>query len=268
MGRRPVEPRLTRVQRHIEQYRQGTARIAVRRGGRPAAGAHLFVDQENHRFRFGVVLAGAEALSAAQHEQCLLRAHEVFNQVILPGEPLGAGTADREVVDVSQVDRLPLGKLRVLLDQRSEGSQPLIVVVSGRTAGMNAPGRTAMPEREAGQRVLHLYTLCFSHPAVEGIVWKGFCDLEAGVAGVGLLRADLAPTPAFQLLRKLVGTVWHSRAEGRTDAQGRFQFRGFFGTYRLAVPGDESAAIARFSLVPDSPPIVIELTGESDREPS
>jgi hypothetical protein len=265
MGRGPVEPRLTRVQRHIEQYRQGTATLEVRRGGRPVAGLPVFVDQENHRFRFGVVLAGAESLSAAQREHCLLRAHEVFNQVILPGEPIGAGNL--ETVEVSEVGRLSLGALRVLLDQ-SAGSNPRIVVVSGRTAGMNAPARTAMPEWEAGQRVVHLYTLCFSHPAVEGIVWKGFCDLEVGVAGAGLLRDDLAPTPAFQMLRKLVGTVWHSRAEGRTDSLGRFQFRGFFGDYRLAVPGGESAAIARFSLAPDSPPIVIEVAGESDREPS
>jgi hypothetical protein len=66
-----------------------------------------------------------------------------------------------------------------------------------------------------------------------------------------LLRRDLAPRQAFHYLHKLIGTVWHSRASGQTDAEGLFQFRGFFGDYRAAARlGEEAATTA---LIPAHP---------------
>jgi hypothetical protein len=44
-------------------------------------------------------------------------------------------------------------------------------------------------------------------------------------------------------LHKLIDSVWHSRASGQTDAQGRFRFRGFLGDYRVAGRVGEAPAI-------------------------
>jgi hypothetical protein len=83
---------------------------------------------------------------------------------------------------------------------------------------------------------------------VLAVVWRGFWDGEEEAAGGGLLRRDLAPRPAYHFLNKLIGTVWHSRASGQTDAEGLFRFRGFFGDYRVAARrGEEAATTALFA---------------------
>src|SRR5262249_9750211 len=113
-------------------------------------------------------------------------------------------------------------------------------------------GELSMSERDFAKSVFNLYALCFSHPEVRSIVWQGFSEREPVVAGAGLLREDLSPKPAFQMLRKLIGEVWHSRASGTADADGRFRFRGYFGQYRLVVhPSGADAVVKSYSLRED-----------------
>ena len=52
-----------------------------------------------------------------------------------------------------------------------------------------------------------------------------------------MLRADLTPKPVYQSLKRLIHQQWRTVADGKTDAQGHFQFRGFHGQYRLVVQG-------------------------------
>ena len=47
----------------------------------------------------------------------------------------------------------------------------------------------------------------------------GLLDKSHRRFGGGLLRLDRAPMMAFRYLDKLIGTVWHSRASGETDAR-------------------------------------------------
>ena len=99
---------------------------------------------------------------------------------------------------------------------------------------------SAASERDAAHRLADLIALCFSAPAVRGIIWHGMD---------GLLRPDFSPKPAYHFLNKLIHIHWHTRAIGVTDAAGLFRFRGFFGTYRVAVQiGDEPAAISQLAL--------------------
>src|SRR5262249_21781807 len=118
------------------------------------------------------------------------------------------------------------------LDRLSSAGPPLEAHACGRCVGLGPD----CDERAAADRTAALYTLCFAHPAVVGIVWHGLRD---GEEGGGLLRRDCAPKPAFRFLHKLIGTVWHTRAAGVTGPDGCFRFRGFFGDYRVAArPGD------------------------------
>jgi hypothetical protein len=226
---------LTRTQRQIEEHRQGNAVIEVRDpAGRPLAGVPIWVEQEGHEFLFGCAVPDPGTLSDADRGRYRARWEEVFN---------GPAAAE-DALRVEVMDRIHLGNLRRQLDRLAAAGRPLDVHVSGQTVGM-----TELGEQESARRVAELYTLCFAHPAVRGIFWHGFRDGESDARGGGLLRHDLSPKPAYRVLQKLVGVIWHTRAASQTDAEGRFHFRGFFGSYRVGVMvGEGVAKVAFFSL--------------------
>jgi hypothetical protein len=254
LGRQPRGAAVTRTQRLIEQHRQGTAVVEVRdRDGRPRAGVAVWAEQEAHAFPFACAAPEWGALPEADRGRCAERMHEVFNRVIPAG-----GAAEPGAIRVDVPDGVDVGRFRVELDRLAPAGAPLEVRVRGRAVGVGADGGRAAADRGAA-----LYTLCFAHPAVGAIVWDGLWDGEARAAGGGLLRLDGAPKTAFRYLHKLIGTVWHSRASGATDARGQFRFRGFFGDYRAAARvGDEPAITAVFAFRPGAPAVVLSLSGE------
>lgn len=83
------------------------------------------------------------------------------------------------------------------------------------------------------------YRVCFAHPAMVAITWWDLCDNGSWLKGGGMLRADMTPKPVYTRLKDLIHTQWRTRANGRTDAQGNFSFRGFHGTYRIVTGGVE-----------------------------
>jgi hypothetical protein len=240
---------VTRTQRQIEELRQGEACVLVcDPSGRPLAGDPVWAEQETHAFAFGCVAPDLDALPEPDRARCLTRLHGLFNRLLPAGPPTEPGVIRVDVPDAGH-----LGQLRTLLDRMSSAGRPLEVHVRGRCVGLGGPGEEGFRDRAAAERVAALYTLCFAHPAVGGVFWNGFWDGEAGAAGGGLLRIDLAPRPAYRFLHKLIGTVWHSRAAGATDRDGLFRFRGFFGDYRVAARiGDGPATTA---LIPCRPGI-------------
>ncbi len=145
---------------------------------------------------------------------------------------------------IEVTERVHLAALRSQLDRQATAGQPFAVHISGRTVGL-----PQLSEDQGARRLADLYALCFAHPAVAGIVWHGFWDGEAGAGGGGLLRRDLSPRPAFRMLQKLLGTVWHSRVAGVSDPMGCFHFRGFRGRYRVGiVSGPDAVAVSLFLL--------------------
>lgn len=102
---------------------------------------------------------------------------------------------------------------------------------------LTAPGNT--PEGLAAQALVarNFYRLWFSHAATEGITWWNLPDGGAAQGEnkvySGLLFEDMSPKPAYLALQKLIREEWRTRAEGVTDADGVFRFRGFHGSYLL-----------------------------------
>jgi len=136
------------------------------------------------------------------------------------------------------------------LDRLAGAGVPLEVHVSGRTIGL-----ADRDEQDGARHVADLYTLCFAEPSVRGIIWHGFRDGEASAKEGGLRRRALSPKPAYRVLQKLVGVVWHSRAAGQSDATGRFPFRGFRGSYRVGVAaGLDDTRVASFTLAQQAEP--------------
>lgn len=95
-----------------------------------------------------------------------------------------------------------------------------------------------------------LYSIWFSHPNVEQIIYwnlvDGYAfgaeqgDMKAGENYYhgGLLRFDLSPKPAYLKIKELTQKRWHTEAEITTDANGCADFRGFYGDYEVSVGND------------------------------
>ena len=230
---------MTRTHQEIEANRTGEACIEVRdSAGRPRAGIPVWVEQEGHAFEFGCVAPDLAALSDTDRQRCHDRLGEVFNRIVPTGQPIDSSISRLDVPDA-----VHLSRLRTEIDQLSSTGLPVEVWVHGRSIGLGPQ----IDERAAADRVAALYSHCFAHPAVRAIHWDRFWDGEPGADGTGLLRPDFSPKPAFRYLYKLIGTVWHSRASGVTDLDGRFMFRGFFGDYRVGIRDGPITSTAQFS---------------------
>jgi hypothetical protein len=217
---------VTRTQRQIELHRKGVACVEVRDcNGRPCVGVPVWVEQESHAFVFGCVLPELDALAEPVRQRFASRFDEVFSQRIDATRPPQTRGAR---LDVSI--GIPLTDLNRVLDRLASDGSPLGIWIGGET---NKPD----DERAAAERIAALYSVCFAHANVRAIVWNGEM-LPAG----GLLRSDGSPRPAFRYLHKLLGTIWHTRASGETNTDGRFEFRGFFGDYRVAARLGEAPA--------------------------
>lgn len=89
----------------------------------------------------------------------------------------------------------------------------------------------------------NLYSIWFSHPNMEQIIYWNLVDGYAAFAPQGdmtagenyyyggLLRFDLTPKPAYFMLKDLIQKQWHTELVGKTDGNGCVEFKGFYGDY-------------------------------------
>ncbi len=89
--------------------------------------------------------------------------------------------------------------------------------------------------------VRDFYRLWFSHPAVDAIVWWNMADGNAfgneGEFEGGLIRPDLSPKPAYDVLDQLINHDWKTQTSITTDGDGNARFRGFHGAYQFIING-------------------------------
>ena len=98
-----------------------------------------------------------------------------------------------------------------------------------------------------------LYTLLFSHPAVQAITWWALEDGEWMGAPGGLLRADLTPKPAYDRLLRLIHQTWWTREMLLSNEQGLCAFSGFLGDHELTVrKADHSTSVKKVLLKQDN----------------
>ena len=125
-----------------------------------------------------------------------------------------------------------------------------ITVLSGPRTGPGeqwGPTESALEEKQADY-VAKLYTLLFSHPAVEAAIWWDLSDRGAWQrAAAGLLRQDMSPKPAYDRLHALIKGQWRTRATGETGKDGSFKLRLFRGLHKVTVrhsDGREASVVA------------------------
>ena len=104
-----------------------------------------------------------------------------------------------------------------------------------------------------------LYSVWFSHPNVEQIVYWNLIDgyahlwdpdpekIKASQGDMtigenyyygGLLRFDMTPKPAYYKIKELTQKIWHTEETAVTDENGDLTFRGFYGDYELEITKD------------------------------
>lgn len=112
--------------------------------------------------------------------------------------------------------------------------------------------------------VRQLYSIFFSHPAMEAIIYWNlvdgyaygatpgdFTNGENKLAG-GLMHFDITPKPALTAIRKLFTETWRTNADIHTDDDGRTSLRGFYGAYQAdIVTPDGRTATTSFRIAKD-----------------
>ncbi|UCD49667.1 MAG: endo-1,4-beta-xylanase [Phycisphaerales bacterium] len=112
---------------------------------------------------------------------------------------------------------------------------------------------TAEGERRQAESVRQFYTALFSHPAVEALTWWDFTDQNAWQgAPAGLLRDDMSPKPAYDVLHELIKGQWSTQTEVKTAADGQLSLHGFFGSYQVTVRHSSRQLRGSFVLEPDT----------------
>lgn len=102
-------------------------------------------------------------------------------------------------------------------------------------------GRLTPEEEQAKAAALQQYfDICFSHPAVTGILMWGFWEGANWIPQSSLCQRDWTPTPAAAAYMDLVKNRWWSRWSGTADAKGVAIIPVFFGKHRVSVNGRES----------------------------
>ena len=115
----------------------------------------------------------------------------------------------------------------------------------------------------------NLYSIWFSHPNVEQIIYWNLVDgyayfwdpdpekikesqgdmtLGENYYYGGLLRFDMSPKPAYFKIKELIQKTWHTETELLTDENGNADFRGFYGDYTVEIATDSGVERRTVSL--------------------
>jgi GH35 family endo-1,4-beta-xylanase len=143
-----------------------------------------------------------------------------------------------------------------VLDAFANEGVPVHITEFGIPVGARIEGdvkQGAWTEQERAEYYERFFTICFSHPGVEAINIMGIGP-DTWLEGQGLLDEKYQPTPAFEVLKRLIMQRWRSSASGTLGLDGRIAFRGFHGTYEitLSLPNGRTAT-SSFRLDPEHP---------------
>jgi endo-1,4-beta-xylanase len=104
--------------------------------------------------------------------------------------------------------------------------------------------RTMTPEEEAqkAEDLVDYYSICFAHPAVDGILMWGFWAAANWIPVSSLYNIDWSPTPAADAYQDLIFKTWWTDTSGNISQNGNFDSLGFYGPYKITV-GSESREV-------------------------
>ncbi len=140
-------------------------------------------------------------------------------------------------------DTFDRNELRKALDSLAVFHLPV------RVTEFNMPGQrsrylsdvtiTMTPEEEQknAKEIVDYYRICFSHPAVEGIIMWGFWAGANWIPASSLYRRDWSPAPAAKAYHDLIFNEWWTKESGTAGKDGTFTVSAFYGKYKITVNG-------------------------------
>jgi GH35 family endo-1,4-beta-xylanase len=143
----------------------------------------------------------------------------------------------------------PLEKVWQAAEEYGKFNRPLhfteVTVVSGARPVREEKGSdgdatnwltTPEGEKAQGDYLAQFYAVLFSNPKVDAITYWDFSDYGAWQgAPAGLIRTDMTPKPAYDRLKKLIRSEWRTNTTGKSNAQGIYKTRAFYGDYEVTV---------------------------------
>lgn len=149
--------------------------------------------------------------------------------------------------------------LRAIMDLYGRFNKPIQITE------ITVPAYSNKPEDEQLQAeiIRWLYSIWFSHPNVEQIIYWNLVDGYAAYAPQGdmtsgenrfyggLMRFDLTPKPAYDMIDKIFNKEWRTNLDIEANADGETSFRGFYGDYELSVQSGNKTATKTVTLSKD-----------------
>ena len=137
-----------------------------------------------------------------------------------------------------------------------------LTILSGKLKGANDTDwrtrrknwhSTEEGEKRQAKQICEIYTLLFSHPAVEAITVWDFADYNSWQgAPSGYLRKDLIPKPVYNQLKELIKGKWWTNVKAIVTDDGTASFRGFLGQYKITTTVKGQRMTGSFRLDKDS----------------
>jgi len=156
-----------------------------------------------------------------------------------------------------RTERFPLEQVQRVLDHYATLGRSLHITeftpASGGQPITGSHRQGIWNETAQAEYAERFYRVVFGHPATVAITWWDLSDQGAWLKGGGLLRNDLSPKTAYDMLWRLIQREWKTKAEGRTDGTGAMAFRGILGQYRVRVEFGGRKVDAAFHLGREGP---------------
>ncbi|HAU36748.1 MAG TPA: hypothetical protein DCX07_03400 [Phycisphaerales bacterium] len=108
-------------------------------------------------------------------------------------------------------------------------------------------------------------TIAFSHPKVTSFTRWGFYNVKGARHPRGFFNPDWTLKPNGKVYTDLVFTQWWTDLQGKTDANGVYQARGFLGDYDVIVTHDRQTWTLAASLDKPGATVQVVLTDEARR---
>ena len=179
-----------------------------------------------------------------QIEKCLLNGADIDKIGLQHHIFTGVNDKTTEEYDKSIQKVSPLvnpSKIFTALDMLSEFGLPLEIT----EITIPTFGDTAEDEDLQADLLKLLYSIWFSHPSVENLVYwnsvENYCyvaDKDPETAHWNenrcrgaLFHNDLTPKKSALMIKKLFTEIWHTDLTVTTDKDGYAEFKGFFGEY-------------------------------------
>lgn len=94
-------------------------------------------------------------------------------------------------------------------------------------------------EEKMAVELTDYYRICFAHPAVEGILMWGFWEGANWIPVSSMYKRDWSPTPAAKAYKNLIFNEWWTKENGKTNKNGNFSTRAFYGKYKITAGEEE-----------------------------